>query len=572
MRNLILLLVLFGLNSCTGFGFSKNSIDPKKDSVFVNKQYKSEVNIKDFTSTGKTYYFIKLWGFLKYNADFDNVDIDWDDYFITNISKVNLMNEQQYRAFISNTLLRFPKPVNKEIKNNIKDYSLIDNDWFNTTYFDDKTSKELFYMFENREIKNSKFISNHRIGNLIFNNEKKYDENDYPAENLRILSLARYWNIINYFFVYKNDINENWDKVLLDFIPKFINSKNTSEYHLAVQELSSKLYDCHSMVRSEHLDNKVFGRYTPNFRISYIDTIFVISKIRTEKYNNRQLNVGDIILKINDTPIKERYDQLNKIFKGANPPSERRIICPYLCSSTKDKMELTILRNGEQKQIVIELRDYWDYQEEENRIASIFEKELLAKEISSGVYYLSLDNLSKSNLQMNLDKVKDATNLILDLRSGINDPVIKDMANFILPKESDFFMNTYSDVNHPGLLRIGSSYKLGKDDGNYFKGNVYVLVNENTQSSAEFSTMAFQMNPKTTVVGSQTAGSDGNIAMFHFPGNIQTVFTGIGIYYPDMSPTQRIGVKIDHNVKPTIKGISNGKDEILEKCISLIIE
>jgi C-terminal processing protease CtpA/Prc len=82
--------------------------------------------------------------------------------------------------------------------------------------------------------------------------------------------------------------------------------------------------------------------------------------------------------------------------------------------------------------------------------------------------------------------------------------------------------------------------------------------------------MALQRNNKVKVVGSQSAGSDGNVQPFYFPGKIETVFTGLGIYYPDETPTQRRGIKIDVNVNQTLSGIAKGNDEILEKALSII--
>jgi C-terminal processing protease CtpA/Prc len=39
--------------------------------------------------------------------------------------------------------------------------------------------------------------------------------------------------------------------------------------------------------------------------------------------------------------------------------------------------------------------------------------------------------------------------------------------------------------------------------------------------------------------------------------------------YPDKTETQRKGVKIDIEIKPTIEGLKQGRDEILEKAIEL---
>jgi len=45
---------------------------------------------------------------------------------------------------------------------------------------------------------------------------------------------------------------------------------------------------------------------------------------------------------------------------------------------------------------------------------------------------------------------------------------------------------------------------------------------------------------------------------------------GIGVFHPDRKPTQRIGIVPDLEVKPTIAGIREGRDELLEAAIRLI--
>ena len=40
--------------------------------------------------------------------------------------------------------------------------------------------------------------------------------------------------------------------------------------------------------------------------------------------------------------------------------------------------------------------------------------------------------------------------------------------------------------------------------------------------------------------------------------------------YPDGTETQRKGVRIDKEVKPTIKGIKEGRDEVLEEALRML--
>jgi len=82
--------------------------------------------------------------------------------------------------------------------------------------------------------------------------------------------------------------------------------------------------------------------------------------------------------------------------------------------------------------------------------------------------------------------------------------------------------------------------------------------------------MAFRAGDHSVVIGSQTAGADGNVSEIILPGGIKTMISGIGVYYPDGTETQRVGIVPDIEIKPTIQGIREGRDELLEKAIEVI--
>jgi C-terminal processing protease CtpA/Prc len=93
---------------------------------------------------------------------------------------------------------------------------------------------------------------------------------------------------------------------------------------------------------------------------------------------------------------------------------------------------------------------------------------------------------------------------------------------------------------------------------------VVILIDETSQSQSEYTTMAFRSAPNAIVVGSPTAGADGNASSIPLPGGIQSMISGIGVFYPDKRPTQRVGIIPDIEVRPTIQGIRAGRDEVLE--------
>ena len=60
----------------------------------------------------------------------------------------------------------------------------------------------------------------------IAKKDNPYAEMNFPTAEYRLLALFRFWNVINYFFPYKNLIGDSWETVLPRYIPKFEANKD----------------------------------------------------------------------------------------------------------------------------------------------------------------------------------------------------------------------------------------------------------------------------------------------------------------------------------------------------------
>jgi len=126
---------------------------------------------------------------------------------------------------------------------------------------------------------------------------------------------------------------------------------------------------------------------------------------------------------------------------------------------------------------------------------------------------------------------------------------------------------TIPETFYPGTYSWYYDYLGYPGNSNYYQGKVIILCNQGTQSQAEYSSMIMKAMPNSVVIGSQTAGADGNVSYFHLSEDIQTGFTALGVYYPNGDSTQRIGIVPDSVVYPTSSGIRQGRDEVLEKAL-----
>jgi C-terminal processing protease CtpA/Prc len=140
----------------------------------------------------------------------------------------------------------------------------------------------------------------------------------------------------------------------------------------------------------------------------------------------------------------------------------------------------------------------------------------------------------------------------------------------LVDKPTEFVRFTVGDLSNPGAFHWGPPLSLSPQKPQY-AGKVVILIDEMTQSQAEYTSMAFRAAPGTIVVGSTTAGADGNVSPFGLPGGFRTMISGIGVFYPDKRPTQRVGIVPDVEIHPTIAGIRAGKDEVLEEALRQIL-
>jgi C-terminal processing protease CtpA/Prc len=124
------------------------------------------------------------------------------------------------------------------------------------------------------------------------------------------------------------------------------------------------------------------------------------------------------------------------------------------------------------------------------------------------------------------------------------------------------YINTVMNYGIDGSLKYSLMSK--------FKGKIIILINQFTQSGSEFKTMALKYGSNAILVGTNTAGADANIRYLNLPDKINICLTFYSLYHPDGTPQQMVGLKPDYVVKPTIKGIMEGRDEQLEFAIDLL--
>jgi C-terminal processing protease CtpA/Prc len=160
--------------------------------------------------------------------------------------------------------------------------------------------------------------------------------------------------------------------------------------------------------------------------------------------------------------------------------------------------------------------------------------------------------------------------VIFDVRNYPGQDAFFNIMGIMLPEPKYIDYSTVFMADNPGMFKWKPSFKIGDVNPKYYKGKTIILVDERSQSQGEYSAMVLQTIPGSVTIGSQTAGADGAVSPVQMGGRISIGFSGYGVYYPDKTPTQRIGVKIDIPVNKTIESVVNNKDLVLEKALNYL--
>jgi hypothetical protein len=525
---------------------------------------------KTFDEQGRLYYYVKVFGVLKYFLS-EKPDQDVNVLFLNYYQTIkNSLDKSNFNLNIQSLILTIHPDIRSMLQENA--FTI---DWANdTVYFDNITAEYISvieYCFRQNK-KKSFYVKQDNLGLVdIVNYEEIPHLNDsFPDESLRIWGLAEYWNYINYFWIHKKLMDNNWDSVLYVNIPNFVHSQDSKAYSLAIFKFIAYTDDTHVYFQRTK-DTNIAGNYVSNVRLTKTGNLFIVKKFRTSRTlisSDTLLHVGDIIYSINGIDLQTYYDSLQYYFSASNPCAKVRKVCPYMIASFYDINKLVICRNGIMDTLEVLFCHHNDYDSYEYDGYDSVKNDETVQNIKD-IGYLHIHKLFFNNMQKNLQILQQYEHIILDMRGYPNERVFLELTQNILPFGTSFFSSTYADIVDIGTIRITKGYNIGL--WNKLKDkNIVILVDENTQSQAEFLVMALQQKPNVKVIGTPTAGADGNVIFLNFPGNIQTTLTGIGILYPDGSQTQRCGIKIDYPVNPTIEDYINTQDPILEYAIQYL--
>jgi C-terminal processing protease CtpA/Prc len=400
----------------------------------------------------------------------------------------------------------------------------------------------------------------------VWRPDRRYDEMTEPTLEFRLLAVFKLWTIFHDFFPYFH-LTGDWDAVLPELIARMEGARDGREYALALAEMSARASDGHVSLTGNPTLDALSGKTPAPVAIRWIENAWVVTAVG-EAAKGSGVEIGDLVLTLDGEPVAARDATLRRYLAASTEAGMRRKVADRLLSGPDGSpLALTVRGRGDQVREARLQRGAWTPRPAGETV----------RVLPGNLGYADLTRLTLPEVDGMFERVKGTRALILDMRGYPNGTAwaITPHLNTRGATQGPLFRRPlvsglYDERSRTGLdfTQALPSYPVPAK----YAGRTVMLIDERTVSQAEHSGLFFEAANGTKFIGSQTAGANGDVTYFALPGIASVRFSGHDVRHADGRQLQRIGLVPDIPVAPTIQGIREGRDEVLDRAVRYLNE
>jgi hypothetical protein len=413
--------------------------------------------------------------------------------------------------------------------------------------------------------------------------QQTYADTLYPQQKVRLLALFNFWNVIHYFCPNKHLLKGSWSDALSYFVPRFLFAKDYKSYYWLLRELSAKLNDGHGEVLYQYgiLPPQGITDYFAPFCVKYLEGKTIVVKLLDNSPSGQisKLRIGDQVVALDGVAIDTLYRRWHQYAASSNEFSYRHLIhkVPLLSRSGDKPFDISVRhQDGSQETfrlVPVGKEIYWQ------SMLSVYYPAVSRpywKSLNDSTGYVRLNSIYSNQVDSVWKALKDRKYIILDARGYPRDEaIVQAIASPFMSRMDTVCINVFPEITHPLLTRnavvleaetvspLHSFVSVGKN-------KKFILLCGQNASQAETNIIAWQKLLRPVTIGIPTIGANGVSNTVLMPGGYSSRYSGYAVFYPDGTPNQRLGVKIDIPVSLTIEGELSGQDEIMNRALQFI--
>ena len=487
----------------------------------------------------------KIWGFLKYHHPAVTSGKHHWDYELFRIlpQVLNAVDSATANQAMSTWIANFG-PVDTCTacaKLDSSDLYLSTNlDWiFDASLLGADLSQTLQNIYHNRTPAAKQFYISlvAGVGNPQFDNELGYASLKLPDSGYQLLGLFRFWNMVQYFYPNRDIMADDpanspdyWDNVLSEFVSSIALAQSSVTYQQELMKFIAKINDTHANLWSS------IGVRPPIGACQLpVDVRFVEGRPLILRWNSTTagpasgLMPGDVIEQLDGVSVDDLVAQWRPIYDDSNDAARMRDIGQYLTRGSCGAAAVVVGRGNDTFNLTTTRvpSSSLDFSASSTHDLSGDTFQMLSNDVA----YIKIGTLKAADAAGDIQAAAGTKGLIIDIRNYPSDFPIFSLGQLLVSAPTNFVRFTQGDITNPGAFHWTPPLGLTPQQPHY-GGKVVILVDEVTQSSAEYHAMAFRSAPGAIVIGSTTAGADGNVSTVPLPGNLSSYISGIGVFYP----------------------------------------
>jgi Peptidase family S41 len=374
----------------------------------------------------------------------------------------------------------------------------------------------------------------------------------------RLAAAALAWNVFQHFYMYFDVVNTDWPGELRRALTQAATDADERAFLDTLRRLVAGLHDGHGRVILR--GGTVMHYYYPPLKWDWIEDRLVVTRVAPNETGG--LKPGDVVVKVNGTSAADALADQELLISSATPQWKRYMALANLAVGAKDsEITLDVLPPSGEAQAVsvrrtLDAKGFWDLNEP--RLAKI-------EEIKPGIVYADLHRITDREFEEALPKLEKAKGIIFDhvtlapIAHLIDKPVTS--AQWHIP------VTLYPDRHNVAFAF--SDWQIEPKEPRLTE-KVAFLTDGRAISYGETCLGIIEHYKLAAIVGGPTAGTNGNINPFTLPGGYRVFWTGMKVLKHDGSRHHGVGIQPTVPVARTIKGVAQGRDEVLERALEVV--
>jgi len=378
------------------------------------------------------------------------------------------------------------------------------------------------------------------------------EKNTAQQEVTRIGAAITAWNIFQHFYPYFDVVQTDWDSVLSKTLIDVQDNQNDRDCLITLRQITAALQDGHAKIM--HPSEKELKALPAIF--DYIeDQIVVVST------NSDQLQKGDIILELDGESAKQLLFDCEKTESGSPQWKKQKALRSFSIDDSTKISDVMIKREDQIIKISIDRKlPLPEYDRPGN-----------LSEIKDNIYYVNLGKATIQEIESQIQEISKAKGVVFDLRGMPNGN--HDVISYMIDQPVHSPKWNIPQVIYPdqeNIVGYGTSSWSIEPKQPRIQGKIVFLTDKSAISYAETFMGFIEHYKLAEIIGSTTAGANGNVNFATTMGGFQFRWTGMKVLKQDDTQHHLVGIKPTIPMEPTIKGIREGRDELLEKAIEII--